>query len=82
MELIENGLKFKNEMRIVSLWCYFICRFPRRVEGKCDYQLLKSMLLALSYLMHTVKQLVDDNGCYTGINVGHGIGNDQIVVMN
>jgi hypothetical protein len=25
------------------------------------------MLLALSHLMHTVEQLADGNGCYTGI---------------
>jgi hypothetical protein len=36
----------------------------------------------LSYRAHTVKQLVDYNGCYTGIDIGHGVGNDQLVVMN
>ncbi len=79
---MKSTISFKNEMRIASLWCFFKCRFPRRVESKWDYQLLKSMLLGLSYLMHTVKQLTDGNGCYTGIDIGHGVGNDQLVVMN
>jgi hypothetical protein len=37
---------------------------------------------ALSYRMHIVKQFFDDNGCDTGIDIGHGVGNDQLVVMN
>ena len=40
------------------------------------------ILKSLSYRAHTVKQLVDYNGCYTGIDIGHGVGNDQLVVMN
>src|SRR5210317_168721 len=32
--------------------------------------------------MHTVNQFFDFNNCYTGIDIGHGVRNDQLVVMN
>jgi len=40
------------------------------------------ILKSLSCRAHKVKQLFDGNGCYAGIDIGHGVGDDQLVVMN
>jgi hypothetical protein len=48
---------------------------------KCDV-LRAPILKSLSYREHIVKQLVDTDGCYAGIDIRHGVRNDQFVVMN
>ncbi len=36
----------------------------------------------LCHRVHAAKQLAYRNGCNTGIDIGHGVGNDQFIVVN
>ena len=47
-----------------------------------NWAYINANIKSLSYRAHTLKQIVDDNSCYTGIDIGHCVGNDQLVVMN
>jgi hypothetical protein len=55
---------------------------PPRNCNKYDEGFYNAASVILNDCAHTIQQLLDINRCDTGIDVGHGVGDDHLVIMN